>query len=37
MGHSDTRVTERYLGIDRTDALDSMGVLNRVFPAMKAV
>jgi integrase len=37
MGHSDTRVTERYLGIDRTDALDSMGVLNRVFPAMRAV
>jgi integrase len=37
MGHSDTRVTERYLGIDRTDALDSMGVLNRVFPARKAV
>ncbi|MGA7923406.1 MAG: site-specific integrase, partial [Thermoplasmata archaeon] len=36
MGHPDVRVTYRYLGIDQTDALDSMAVLNRVLPALRA-
>jgi integrase len=37
MGHSDTRVTIRYLGLDQRDGRASMDVLNRVFPALKAI
>jgi integrase len=36
MGHEDTRETKKYLGLNEEDALESMRVLNRVFPARTA-
>ena len=36
MGHEDTRETKKYLGLNEEDALESMRVLNRVFPARMA-
>ncbi|MCI4350489.1 MAG: site-specific integrase [Thermoplasmata archaeon] len=33
MGHEDTRETKKYLGLNEEDALESMRVMNRVFPA----
>jgi integrase len=37
MGHEDTRVTERYLGVNQKDPRAAMDVLNRVLPARKPV